>query len=171
MSKGGEGRRAERSSRLPRRSRQYGVGKEIGGAVYLHRDYADLLGEHVVAARRLLPEGFSYTVIKYNRQRRDVSFIQSPDFDTNPEPTVGRSCLIKPDGKIRFCEPPADPFIYHHKWLMVDDDYPGFDVEESKRRSAAWSALPGVDRLRIGRRHYWEQTAITNLSLVAGDAE
>jgi hypothetical protein len=40
---------------LPKRSRRFGIGKEIGGAVYLHRDYEHLLGEPVVRAQdRLL---------------------------------------------------------------------------------------------------------------------
>ena len=30
---------------LPNRSRRFGIGKEIGGAVYLHRDYERLLGD------------------------------------------------------------------------------------------------------------------------------
>jgi len=29
---------------LPKRSSRYGIGKEIGGAVYLHRDYEHLAG-------------------------------------------------------------------------------------------------------------------------------
>ena len=35
---------------LPKRSKRYGVGKEIGGAVYVHRDYEGRLGDAVTEA-------------------------------------------------------------------------------------------------------------------------
>ena len=58
---------------------------------------------------------------------------------------------------------PSDPFIYHHKWLFVKDDYDGFDVEESKTRSRAWMALTDIDRTRIGKKSYWEGTVVQRL--------
>jgi hypothetical protein len=60
-------------------------------------------------------------------------------------------------------EPPNDPYIYHHKWLFVADDYDGFDVEESKARSDAWLALPEVDKSRIGRACYWHTHVVPRL--------
>ena len=42
-------------------------------------------------------------------------------------------------------EPPSDPYIYHHKWLFVADDYDGFDVEESKARSGAWLCQTSIN--------------------------
>ena len=60
-------------------------------------------------------------------------------------------------------EPPSDPYIYHHKWLFVADDYDGFDVEESKSRSDAWLALPQVDKSRIGRACYWHTHVVRRL--------
>jgi hypothetical protein len=86
------------------------------------------------------------------------------DFDTAPEPTIGTIIAVKTDGSCRRTAAPSDPFIYHHKWLFVDDDYDGFDVEESKRRSVAWLALPDVDKSRIGRRSYWRQHVEPRLS-------
>src|SRR5262249_11482684 len=98
---------------------RYGVGKEIGGAVYVHRRYQDLLGPAVEAAAARLPPGFAYTVVKVHQGTGAVSFIHSPDFDTAPEPTVGDLCTVAPDGKVRHRRQLADPYLYHHKWLFV----------------------------------------------------
>jgi hypothetical protein len=53
--------------RLPHRSRRYGVGKEIAGKVYVHRDYADRLGEPATVAAVALPADFAYDIVKYQR--------------------------------------------------------------------------------------------------------
>ena len=145
------------------RSKKYGVGKEIGGATYVHRLYEGLLGEAVVNAKAHLPEDFGYTVVKLCEKTGMVSFIASPDFDVAPEPVVGDSIAVRPDGRVSRRKQLADPYIYHHKWLFVADDYEGFDVEESKRRSLAWSSLPNIDRRRIGRRNYWVKHVLAQL--------
>ncbi|MCY2993115.1 MAG: hypothetical protein NTY19_35315, partial [Planctomycetota bacterium] len=141
---------------LPQRSRQFGVGKEIGGAVYVHRQYENRLGPIVAWAKRWLPEDSAYDVVKYNRRTQAVSFICCPGFDVEPEPNVEGVVIIRADGTAQRRPVPLDPYIYHHKWLFVDDDYTGFDVQESQRRSAAWLALANVDKSRIGRRSYWQ---------------
>jgi len=101
-----------------RRSRKYGVGKEIGGAIYVHRQYEDVFGDVVANARKFLPEGFGYLVVKYDSRSGNVSFVESPDFDTTDEPIVGEIVTVKPDGVIRRRKQAADPEIYHHKWLF-----------------------------------------------------
>jgi hypothetical protein len=58
---------------------------------------------------------------------------------------------------------PVDPYIYHHKWLFVDDDYRGFDTEQSKARSQQWITLGDVDRARIGRQSYWQEQVVPRL--------
>ncbi len=148
---------------MPIRSRRYGVGKEIGGAVYVHRQYEDRLGPAVIWAKRWLPADFTYDVVKYNRRTETVSFIQCPGFDVEPEPRLGSVVLVHADGTLQRRAAPRDPLIYHHKWLFVADDYLGFDVQESQHRSAAWLALPDVDKSRIGRRSYWEAHVVPRL--------
>ncbi len=66
-------------------------------------------------------------------------------------------------GQVQRRTTPADPYIYHHKWLFVDDDYRGFDVAESKARSVQWIGLGDVDRSRIGRKSYWENYVVPRL--------
>lgn len=153
---------------LPKRSKRFGVGKEIGGAIYLHRDYEDRLGDAVAEAKRQLHEDVNYDIVKLNLRTGAVSFIECTDFDTSPEPIVGDIFTINADGKSRHRSQPRDPEIYHHKWLFVADDYSGFDVEESKQRSRTWSALEGIDRKRIGRKSYWEQVVIPRLEATDG---
>lgn len=155
------GRRAPRA--LPTRSRRYGVGKEIGGSVYVHRQDEERLGATVVWAKRLLPDAYTYDVVKYNRRTRAVSFIQCPEFDAEPEPSIAGVLTVRADGTLKRQAASSDPPIYHHKWLFVGDEYTGFDVEDSKRRSAAWLALPDVDKSRIGRRSDWQTHVVPRL--------
>ena len=142
---------------LPKRSRKYGVGKEIGGAVYVHRDYEGVFGLEVAEARRRLPSEFDYTVVKLNLANSTVSFIQVTDFDAAPEPIVGSITVVKQDGSCRHMKPPNDPYIYHHKWLFVTDDYDGFEKQMSpqsnevavftKKGSLPFWSMPSPQRL------------------------
>ena len=150
-----------RTISLPARSREFGVGKEMVGCVYIHRCYESVLGDRFIAARKHLAPAFEYTVVKLNRTTGAVSFIHSPDFDSEDEPTVGDIWTIKPDGTANFRKQLSDPYIYHHKWLMVADDYAGFNVAASKDRSHYWMSLEGLDMRRIGRRGYWESVIVS----------
>jgi len=151
-------------SRLPRRWRG-NVGKSIGGNVYVHRNYeTDVIPHDILATAQKSLDGFDYNILKYAPKTGVITFIQSPDFDTAPEPTVGPALLVKPDGSKRSMSPSGDPWIYHHKWLFVKDDYPGFDVIESKRRSLEWMELPDIDYSRIGKKSFWEKFVVPQLT-------
>jgi hypothetical protein len=151
------------NSPLPKRSKRYGVGKEIGGAVYVHRRYERVFGLPLEEARRCLPPDFQYTVVKLNLANKSFSFVEVVDFDAAPEPTIGTVIAVGADGSCQRMQPPSDPFIYHHKWLFVADDYDGFDVAESKARSRAWMALTDIDRTRIGKKSYWQTKVVPRL--------
>lgn len=157
--------KSDRKTRLPKRSRQFGVGKEIGGNIYVHRQYEAALGDRVQAAKKFVPGDFEYTVVKLNGATQAVTFVASPDFDTADEPIVGRYILVRVDGSTQDRKQLDDPYIYHHKWLMVPDDYGGFNVEASKDRSRAWLGLEDVDKTRIGRKSYWESKVVPRLAL------
>lgn len=147
---------------------RYGVGKLIGGALYLHRSYMPhLAGTALWAAYdrayRLI-EGFDYNVVKITTQG-DVTFFASPDFDTAHEPTAGEYRLVKADGTVKKGRTAS---LWHHKWLWVRDDYKGFDVAASKRRSAEWTArMTGVPRNNIGNPHVWAGL-LTEYGLASG---
>jgi hypothetical protein len=153
-----------RTQELPFRSKRFGIGKEIGYAVYLHRDYEERLGEPVEWAKRHLPEHYEYTVVKLNQRTDAVSFIDSPGFDTENEPEIRGIVVVNADGSVQRRTMPSDPYIYHHKWLFVADDYARFDVEKSKERSRVWTSLPDVDRSRIGKKSYWEANVVPRIS-------
>jgi len=153
-----------KNARLPARSARLGTGKEIGGAVYVHRRYEGVLGAIVAKAKNRIPKDFEYHVVKYNYRTETVSFIQCFDFDDAPEPTVGDILYVDRFGVLRRRQQPADPEIYHHKWLLVSDDYEGFDVDESRQRSLRWLQLQDVELSRIGRKSYWERCVLPRLT-------
>ena len=118
----------------------------------------------MTAARKHLPKDFDFTVVKLNLATKAITFISSPDFDSAEEPIVGRFILVRADGTTMDRKQLNDPYIYHHKWLMVKDDYSGFDVEGSKQRSLLWLALSDVDKSRIGRKSHWETHVVPKLA-------
>lgn len=149
--------------KLPKRSSRFGVGKEIGGAAYVHRSYMEVLPSIASTCLSLLNGEAEYTIVKYAEKAETVSFIQSPDFNVANEPEVGDLITVTFDGKVTRRKRLPDPYIYHHKWLFVKDEYPGFDVEESRQRSLSWLLLDGVDKKRIGRRSYWEKYVVPRI--------
>jgi hypothetical protein len=162
-------------SNLPKRSTAYGVGKVIGGNIYVHRAYEHLLPhqDKFKLAKELVPEPFDslrYNVVKYNLSTGAYSFIFSPNFDSVDEPIVKHVFLMKPSEisyngfSIDYLKQPNDPWIYHHKWLFVKDDYRGFDVVASKERSERWLSLPDVDKAKIGKKSYWEKYVVPRLT-------
>ena len=99
---------------------------------------------------------FPFNVVKVGVRNNVVSFFNSPDFDTDPEPTAGQYINVNLDNdKVNQGN---SKYIWHHKWLWVMDDYPGFDVEESFQRSQKWLQIPDIDFSRIGKREFWDQT-------------
>ena len=145
--------------------RENPVGKRVGSDVWMHKDYAGeiLKNDGYNVKKAQLPKDFDFTIVRFNKKSGDMAFIESPDFDSANEPLVGKSIVVSEndDGfNIKVTEPSRDnPFVYHSKWTMVKDDYSGFDVELSKKRTLAWKSIIGVDKSitsRIGRLKFWE---------------
>lgn len=123
-----------------KRSTKYGVGKEIGGDIYFHKQYADLIiPEDVLEnAEQLLDDydpNFKYNCIRYSPKTQAVSFQEAPDFDTSREPRVGDYITVFPDGKVKKGH---SDYIWHHKWIWVKNDYKKFDVKKSWEWSRKW---------------------------------
>lgn len=122
------------------RSKKYGVGKEIGGKVYVHKKYVnrvipmDLLYYAII----LLPTDFTYNCVMVDRNKPYViRFDEAQDFDEVSEPHVGDFVEVNIDTKeIRRGH---SNFIWHHKWMWVDDNYKGFDVDQSYEWSKKWT--------------------------------
>ena len=119
---------------------KYGVGKSIGGDIYLHKDYAlDVVPEHILhhaedVLHSQYPD-FEYNCIRYSPKTYMVSFQEAPDFDTAREPIVGDYVTVDMEGNTRFGH---SNYIWHHKWLWVKNDYSGFDVSDSWNWSKKW---------------------------------
>ena len=105
-------------------------------------------------------DDFKYEVIKYDKQKHQVSFIDSPDWDTANEPEVGNTWTLKmhQDWTWKLIKArKKNKQIYHAKYLFVADDYKGFDVEQARQRAIQWQKLPGIKEVKnkIGNKDFW----------------
>lgn len=66
-----------------------------------------------------------------------IRFDEAPDFDTAREPHPGD--FIEVNISTKEIRRGHSDFIWHHKWMWVDDDYTGFDVGESYEWSKQWT--------------------------------
>lgn len=152
---------------VPWRSGKHGVGKSIGGCLYVHRSAWDALPESLLnKALEKLPKEFQATIAKWDEKSSSISFIESREFDTVAEPAIERALKVNTDGSVHLTPAKTDPQIYHHKWNFVRPDYKGFDPLESAIRSLQWAQIP-CDRSRIGTRSHWESTVLH--PLLGGD--
>lgn len=130
------------------------VGKDIGGAIYVHRLYA----EEVIPADLLamyvshLPNSFKYNTVVFNRREGTIRFDEALGFDVVREPWAGNYVKVTPLLTLVMGKTES---IWHHKWLWVKEDYKGFDVQKSYEWSKKW-----LDRLHepaSGSMKTWQQ--------------
>lgn len=129
------------------------------GAVYIHRDYIPTgeLMTRVEAAVKLCGLNLSeFDVVKISLTNENISFVWCEDFDGQAEPVISRVLTI---GKGAPTYREYGNIVYHHKWLMVADDYAGFDIEVSKIRTAKICAIQGLDFNRCGKLSVWQEIA------------
>ena len=138
------------------------VGKKIGSSIWVHKSQENVLPRSELEKAKEKLNGFSYTVIRYDKETGNFSFIKSSDFDSNSEPTVEDSLLVKKDGSATHTKRSEDPFIYHKKELMVGEDYKGFDIQKAKDRTSKIEAM-NLNKSLIGRKSYWEKNVLPKL--------
>lgn len=144
-----------------KKSSKYGVGKQVGNTIYLHKSVEDKLPTEILfTAKNKIPNDFNYDIVKYDESKGNITFISSPDWDISDEPIVGNAILIRGDGSERFIKQKESPQIYHHKWLFVNDSYNGFNTEESKERSRSWLRVPNIQFNKIGYKNYWDTNVV-----------
>lgn len=147
--------------------RKLKAGKIMMNCLYIHKSAIHTLnGQDMKLYLNKLKyvTDFEYDIIKINYKTSVVSFVQSSDWDSSDEPTVGDMITVQADNTIRYNK--SRNLIYHHKWMFVEDNYTGFDVEASKRRSEYWMNHPFILILKsnpkeyfnskIGHKKYWE---------------
>jgi len=133
-----------------------GVGKKIKGNLYVHKSSEKVI-PNLNSFKAKLPKGYDYDIVKYNEKDKNVSFIKSPNWNSAQEPLATTGLKVS-DGKIKKLNINQ---IYHHKWLFVKDDYKGFNVDDSVKRSLAWLPLRKEDKIKnvkwssIGRQKAW----------------
>lgn len=136
--------------------------KKVGSAMYVHKSALNQLFEKISYEEImrvnnymecLTKENFNFVVVKYDKGK--ISFIESFDWDSANEPTVGNAWCYHIDGTRRFIK--ASGKIYHCKYLFVNENYSGFDVELSKERAVLWNSIPNIKehKSRIGNKTYW----------------
>lgn len=139
------------------------AGKRIGNTIYVHKDYVkttlDFATERIKEAKKILGSQLKeYTAVRFDVKSGNVAFIYSPGFDVEDEPIVGKSILVKADNSVKITPQKKDPQIWHHKWLWVEDDYKGFDVEKSKERSNLWKdKVSKEEKRKIGYNSFWNK--------------
>lgn len=116
------------------------------------------LSDVIQAIKEINLNQFKYEVIKYDKAKHRISFIDSPDWITANEPKVCDAWMLDMKYKWTWKFVPArkkNPQIYHSKELFVSDDYKGFDIERAKERTRLWKSIPNLDTKRIGNKDFW----------------
>ena len=135
---------------------KYGIGKLIFNHLYVHRTYIDQINDSLIRSNiqiAMKDIKVHYDVIRYNIKENKTTFIIVADFDSSQEPLPDKYISVKDNGEFTFVNGTQ---IWHHKWMMVGDDYFGFDVEQSKARSKLWTETMKVDYKKIGQPKYWD---------------
>lgn len=142
--------------------------KQVGYNFYVHKSnifelYSKLDIEDMnILINVLKGSNYIYDVIKYDKRTKNVSLIECKTWDILNEPIVGDSHCYRIDGTVRLVK--GGTKVYHNKWQFVSNDYVGFSVEESKRRTKEWNKINGIKLLKskIGNKDFWYKLLYEN---------
>lgn len=149
---------------IPTPHSKWGVGKLIGGKVYIHKEYENNIPLDILNfAKSKLPKTFIYNLLSYELKTGNITFTWSLDFDSSNEPIISNQYLVKRDGTIKLIKQSSDPWIYHHKYLWVKPSYSGFDYKKSQEHSKKWMSLKNIDKSKIGKLSYWKNNILNKL--------
>lgn len=142
--------------------KQLKEGKRVYGSLYFHvslipsvlcllspksrKQFSSLLKK---AEKKI---NFSIVVIK----KSEVQFVESNDWDSNFEPTVGDRLNYSDDSFNKTKGSLGNPLIFHRRHLFVDPDYKGFNIDDDKKRVEKWLKF-SPDKSRMGRRVWWNE--------------
>lgn len=161
------------------------MAKIVGNNIYIHKSAFDDLLERikdsgrradVIVAKQEIDDAIAknekeneviyksltnYEVIKYDKSKHQISFIDSPDWLTANEPEVGDAIMLKMNQDWSWKFIPArkkNKQIYHSKELFIEPSfYDGFDVIAAHNRTKQWQAIPGIKEVKkyIGNKDFW----------------
>lgn len=139
--------------------------KKIGNAVYMHRLSIEKLGVpmymvHAFVKKMTEIGFFDWNIIKWDKKNKKVTGINAINWDKDHEPEIVKTVIY--DHRMRSVKQlKGRGQIYHHKWMFVDEDYPFFDVDESRARTEWINTVvkkhPNYDSHKIGYKAYWEK--------------
>lgn len=139
------------------------VGKRLPTALYLHADALEALPPILRVldgvARQLIGDVESSCVIKLHLDRPAVSYLEYPDFDTDPHPALHSGYLVRIDRlqcEYRDYSKHANPPILHRKELLLAPDDPRrvrYAALTRQEERAGLYARPAS----IGTERAWQQ--------------
>ena len=133
--------------------------KVVCGSYYVHKSNLNELFNKVQDKELealIQNTDVEYDVVKYDKG--NVTLIKASDWDTANEPLIDYTVLFKAGS---LSEPGVKRIngrqIYHNKWMFVNPDYTGFNVEEARKRTEIWNSIPDIKfhKSRIGNKTYW----------------
>lgn len=104
---------------------------------------------------------YPWEVIKLNTKEGRFSLINAVGWDKLYEPVVGDSYIFDEDGYfVKVIK--GNRQVYHQKHLFVADDYTGFDIQKSIKRTETIEALPEIRetkgiKSKIGSLYFWNE--------------
>lgn len=104
---------------------------------------------------------YPWEVIKLNNKDRRFSLINAIGWNKLYEPIVGDSYIFDEDGYfVKTVK--GNKQVYHQKHLFVADDYTGFDIQESIKRTQIIEALPEIKgtkgiKSKISSLYFWNE--------------
>jgi hypothetical protein len=141
--------------------------KRVGSCIYIHKsniqELLDMLtddggykGEIIYWYNFRKQKGTAhYEVIKYDIKKHRLSFIDSPDWFTSNEPTVGNSTCWDFDKETSTYRSGGTQ-VYHSKELFMADDTDLIDLNKAKERTKLWqSVVKKEEKKLIGNKKYW----------------
>ncbi|MGB2925427.1 MAG: DNA phosphorothioation-associated putative methyltransferase [Limnothrix sp.] len=137
-------------------------GKRLPTALYLHistlGQLPDELREYEAIARSLLPDQtFPITLIKFNTTEAKISYLDYPDFDSDPHPALRQSIQVNLElSSHQLRHYGENPPILHRKETFVCPDYPHYQTFAELTQAEEKLGLL-ADSRNIGHRQQWEK--------------
>lgn len=142
---------------------EYGIGKFVGGFLYLHTSSLGLLpntwqkivndGANLAGLRL----GDDFNVVKLGNEKDDLSLLNYRDFFDDPFPSLARSwrvSIARSSVVYRTYEESRNPPILHRKELLLPDSHPRRNEYRLTTETAEALGL-FTEVNRIGFRAYW----------------
>lgn len=139
------------------------IGKLLPDALYVHQSALDLLGPtlrvYEGCARAFVGEIDGANIIKFGRQKPQVSYLIYPDFEKHPHPVLEASVKVSlSELRERYFDysESSNPPILHRKETFVSPNFPDYQkFARLTKQEEKYSLLSGSHQ--IGTLNGWEE--------------